>query len=380
MKPRIDISPSDLRDFVKGLGWRQVPEATRDREYLFERPESPRQLYFPMDRDIPDFDDALWMTIEKLAAWDSLDPMQLLRRIEESRDDTIAFRLFGRASDDSFVPFSFVKSILRGAEGLLLSSAHTILKPQIFHPRMNRAEGRRLIESTRFRHTEPGSFVMKISCPIHALESEGETETQLLPIEGNAPFVRKVTSLIHTALTRLVTSIEEDSIESFLEQEKHSETPLISYNLCDAVGSFSGTERSLELLPRWSILRPVSPELQRPVRISNDYFPRFQEIAKELKPRVTDVEDTFIGTAEELEGTRDDDGARSGDVVLNLMVRDGDPIRARVNLNTEQYKVADQAHMNASNPFVQLRGRLNPGNQPLRITNLSLFKVISSSD
>lgn len=155
---------------------------------------------------------------------------------------------------------------------------------------------------------------------------------------------------------------------------------MISYNICDAVGGFSGSESSLELKPQWSILRPAAPELLGAVRISYDYFPRFQEIAKELKPKEKDVEDTFIGTVEELEGTLDDEGNRSGDVVLHILVPDGDPIRARVNLDANQYKTADRAHMNGRTPYVKVRGRLRPGNQPQRITNLSLFESISSTD
>jgi hypothetical protein len=380
MKPKIDISPADLRDFVKHRGWQQVNEAIKDREYLFNHPDTPRQLYFPMDREVADFSDSIWMTIEKLAAFDSMDTIQMLRRIEEARDDTLAFRLFGESSDDSFVPFGFVKSMLKGAEGLLLSSTHTILKPQIFHPRMNRAEGRRLIEATRFRHTEPGSFIMKVSCPIHALESEGDAQIELLDIDETAPFVRKVTSLIHKSLSKIVQSIEADTVGTYIEEEKRSQAPTLSYNICDAVGGFSEGRRSLELRPQWSILRPTSEDLQKSIRIANDYFPRFQEIAKELKPREKEVEDTFIGTVEELEGTLDDDGNRSGDVVLHILIPDGDPIRARVNLDVDQYKIADQAHMNGRTPYVKLRGRLRPGNQPQRISNLSLFQPISSTD
>lgn len=380
MRTKIEISPADLRDFIKHLGWQQITEATKDREYLFTHPDTPRQIYFPMDREVPDYSESLWMTVEKLAAFNSVEPIQVLRRIEEARDDTLAFRLFGHSIDDSFVPFSYVKSMLKGAEGMLLSSAHTILKPQIFHPRMNRAEGRRLIQETRFRHTEPGSFIMKVSCPIHALESEGDAQIHLLDIDEDAPFVRKVTALIHRSLTKLVHSIEDDTIDAYIQQEKASHAPLISYNICEAVGGFAESDRSLELRPRWSILRAVSQDLQKPVRISNDYFQRFQEIAKELKPREKELEDTFVGTVEELEGTLDDEGNRSGDVVLHILVPDGDPIRARVNLDVNQYKIADQAHMNGRSPYVKIRGKLRPGNQPQRITNLSVFQSISSAD
>ncbi|NJM55461.1 MAG: hypothetical protein HC841_05690 [Verrucomicrobiae bacterium] len=365
---------------MKYLGWRQIKEAIEDREFLFEHADTPRQIFFPMDRGVSDFSDSIWTTIEKLADFCSVDAIQMLRQIEEARDDTFAFRLFGDSGDDSFIPFSFIKSMLKGAEGMLLSSAHTVLKPQIFHPRMNRAEARRLIEATRFRHTEPGSFVLKVSCPIHALESEGEAQTELLQMVEDAPFVRKVTALIHKSLSKIVQSIEDDTIEAYIEQEKGNRTPLISYNICEAVAGFSGNNQSLEIDPRWSILLDVSEELRRKVVITNDYFRRFHEIAKELKPREREVEDTFIGTVEELEGVLDDEGNRSGDVVLHILVPDGDPIRARANLDVNQYRTADQAHMNGRTPYVKLRGRLRPGNQPQRITNLSLFQSISASD
>jgi hypothetical protein len=55
MNPDTLVSPIDLRDFLKSLGWELAPEGLPDRLYVLRNPSfARRQLVFPMDMAAPD--------------------------------------------------------------------------------------------------------------------------------------------------------------------------------------------------------------------------------------------------------------------------------------------------------------------------------------
>ena len=234
----LDIKPTDLRDYMKFRGWLQKNEALADGEFLFNHPDNSRQIYFPVNRDVPGFEEALQVAFEKLASIESIEPWLLLRRVEESRDDTVSFRVIRSSSSEKSIPLVFAYSMLEGVENLLLSAAHTVLKPQSYHPRLNRNEARKFLEASRFRHTEPGSFVLKISCPLYALDDTSANQLELIGLENNAPFVRKTMALMNKSISSVINAIEADSLDALVETEKKSLSPSISYNLCNAIASF----------------------------------------------------------------------------------------------------------------------------------------------
>jgi len=109
--------------------------------------------------------------------------------------------------------------------------------------------------------------------------------------------------------------------------------------------------------------------------IQQEYFPRFEEIARELKPSVDPVVDTFYATVEELSGEIGTHGERSGEVLLHLLLPQGEQIKVKVNLDATQYHKADQAHMAARNAYIKVKGKLLQGKQPQRLTEVSEFEL-----
>ena len=191
------IAPTDLRDYAKAQGWVLLKEAAKDRLYvmshsLFER----RQLVFPMDTTAPDYIESVTLIVEKLAALEARTPEAVLKSLLEVGDDSISFRVTAQRADANSVPLSFAGSMIAGAQQLLLSSACTVLRPQVHHPRLNRAEPQEFLEKTCFRHTQPGSFVLNVSCPVHAMD----VQAPLLLNEVDAPFVRRATHIFRRSL------------------------------------------------------------------------------------------------------------------------------------------------------------------------------------
>lgn len=371
------IAPTDLRDYAKAQGWVLLKEAAKDRLYVMTNPRfEHRQLVFPMDTTAPDYTEAVTLIVSKLATMEARTPHAVLKSLLEVGDDSISFRVTSPRPNDDSLPLSFAGSMIAGAQQLLLASACTVLKPLAHHPRLDRTETRQFLETTRFRHTQPGSFVLNVSCPVQAMN----VQAPLLLNELEAPFVRRTTIMLRRSLGKLVTAIETDSLDELVEATKKSESPLISSNFCEALTHFEdeSLKNSVDIGIAWaaSISRPANEPTVSVVRVQHDYFSRIEEVRRELRPVEKHTEDIFIGTVERLDGEMGMDGHRSGEVILSLLLPEGEQVvRARTNLNAEHYEKADQAHM-TEGTFVKVAGRLHPGRQPRQLDDLRSFDLI----
>ena len=115
----------------------------------------------------------------------------IISGINELRDDTIRFRIVDSRNDNNFIPLSYAITAINGTKEIFLAAASSVLKPQARHPRLSRVEAWQLLDASRFQHTETGSFVIKISSPINALEVQGNL------FEENIPFARQTTLVIN---------------------------------------------------------------------------------------------------------------------------------------------------------------------------------------
>lgn len=370
------IAPTDLRDYAKDQGWILVKEAAKDRLYVmtnarFER----RQLVFPMDTTAPDYADAVMLMVDKLAATEGRSPQAVFKSLLEVGDDGIAFRVTTQRPDERWLPLAFAGSMLTGAQQLLLSSACTVLKPQAHHPRLSRVEAQQLLETAKFRHTQPGSFILNVSCPVQGLD----VQAPLLPEEADAPFVRRTTLTLRKALGELVTAIETDSLDSFVDATKRGANPVVSSNLCEALTRFedSSLKNSVEIGITWaaSIPKPANEGRVSIIRVQHDYFSRIEEVRRELRAKEQQLEDAFPGTVERLDGEMGPDGKRSGEIILSLLTPDGEQVRASANLNAADYEKADKAHM-TEGAFVKVTGKLHPGRQPRQLSDITSFELM----
>jgi hypothetical protein len=374
------ISPTDLRDYLKGRGWAMVPEAIRDRLYVLNHPRlQGRQLVFPMDVAAPDYTESIALALEKLAGIDSVSMESMLSNLGDLRSDAIRFRLYGDQDFSGSLPLPFASTALEAAQKSLMASACSVLRPRPHHPRLALSEAQQLVNAARFRHTETGSFVLKVACPIDAVD----VSAALIPDEVDAPFARRTVLNLKRALHGLVTAIEADTLSELVAEAKREAASPLSSNLCEAITRFhdEGIKNSLDISFAWSgvIQAPSDPDAGAIIRIQRDYFPRIEEVRRSLLPQERHHEDMFVGTVEVLNGDMGEDGRRSGEVILALQLPEGEIVRARVNLTAEDYAKADRAHM-TEGTYIKVVGRLNPGRQPRSLTMYSHFELISQGE
>ena len=114
----------------------------------------------------------------------------------------------------------------------------------------------------------------------------------------------------------------------------------------------------------------------KPIQIQRDYFSRIEEVRKELRAVELHEPETYIGTVERLDGDMGEDGLRSGSVLLVLLLTDEDQsVRANVSLNPAQYANAIRAH-ETNGAYVRVTGRLQSGQQPRSLTEITQFELV----
>jgi hypothetical protein len=374
-----DLSPSGLRDFVKSLGWQSLPDGLVDRLYVMHHAAAPRrQIVIPMDQDAPDYAEACELALSKLADLQGMKLADLIQLAAISRDDSIYYRVTSNASFDDGLPLSFAASLLMGAEQILLASACTVLRPQTHHPRLHRAEAAQLAGHARFGHTERGSFVVRVSCPVDAMETPFVHDLA----HANESFVRMTMLTARNGVRQLVRAIEEDTLSRFVDSQRAAVSPLVSSNLCEALTRLHNDDvhNNIDMSFRWAttVALPQDAGTGESIRIRSDYFGRIDDVRQELRAVERDREDVFIGTVEHLNGEFDIEGNRAGEIVVALLLREGEIIKARVVLDQEQYARAVTAHLD-DRALVRIAGRLRPGRQPRTMTDVTSFILIGSS-
>ncbi len=371
-----NVASADLRDYTKLHGWNYLTEAIKDKLYVASNPQfSKRQINFPIEATAPDYAEAVEITIAKIAELIGKPIASVLSEIQEMKEDTLRFRVIDTRHEESFIPLSYAVSAINGAKELFVSAACTVLKPQAHHPRMNRSEALELIEKSRFRHTEKGSFVLKVSSPLKAVDIQAN-----LFNDDTMPFVRQTTLTINKGLNDLVMAIQADTLTILVDEIKKGSNPFVSSNLCKAIANFQEQNDDFDLWVDFnfagSLALPSNLKIAKEIKVQKDYFSRIDDVRRELRntEQSKKKEDVFMATVEHLAGEIDDDGLRSGEIILNLYQED-EIIKAKTTLNSGQYKEADRAHM-TSGAYIKIKGKLHPGNQPRNLTDVALFELI----
>lgn len=369
------ILPTDLRDFLKSSGWFGIDRGLADRLYVLENPAFPnRQLIYPMDATAPDYDESVLNVVHKIADIYGEQVSSILYSINCVREDILRIRIASNRNDSS-LPLNFASAVVANTERLLKASACTVIRPRLHHPRLTLNEATQFVEKAKFGQTREGSFIIQVSCPIFAMD----VQSALYFGESDQPFVRQVVLSFQSALNQLIFAIEADQMDQLVAKMRASQEPVISSNFCEALSGLQDemSENSLDVSVKWSPMRsPPNGVNVSPVSIQSDYFPRIEEIRRELRATELHQEDTFIGTVERLDGEMGADGRRYGSVVLALLLRDeGETVMARTILTPDEYEIADAAHM-THGAYVKVTGRLLPGRQPRQLAEMKKFELL----
>lgn len=376
---KIDVKALEIRDYAISQGWVLIKEALKDGLFVLDSPASDfTQLIFPKDDSIFEYQEMAMVSIRRLMDFYKLPLNKIIEDIREVNDDVIALRYFSDSKTVNSISFQEALDSIDATKQMLLSAASTVVNPVTFHPKLNRTEAQDLIKKARFRHTEEGSFILKVSIPFELTHAPvpslfGET------IE--TPFSRKAIEVVSKSSNILLDTIDSDSINELYKIQSADEHPLISYNFCDAVSKLFDEERELpfQLIFNWSkasLLKLPSPALPHKITFPFSHKNKIEEIREYFTPKRNDLQDEFIATVETLDGTIGEDGKRSGPVVLSILY-ENEIIKARVTLNSDAYTVAVDAHKKGGS-YVEINGLLKRNKRSNTIEEIKSFKLRGS--
>lgn len=373
---KIDVKALEIRDYAISQGWALVKEALKDGLFVLDSPANDfTQLIFPKDDSISEYQEMAMISIRRLTDFYKLPLNKIIEDIREVNDDVIALRYFSDSKTVNSISFQEALESIDATKQILLSAASTVVNPVTFHPKLNRTEAQDLIKKARFRHTEEGSFILKVSIPFeltHAPVPSLFDETIV------TPFSRKAIEVISKSSSMLLETIEADSLKELYQNQSTAEYPLISYNFCDAVSKLFDEERELpfQLIFNWSkasMLKLPTPTLPQRVTFPFSHKNKIEEIRDYFTPKRNDLQDDFIATVETLDGGIGEDGRRSGGVVLSILY-ENEIIKAKVNLTSEQYSVAVDAHKKGG-AYVEINGLLKRNKRSSTIEQIRFFKL-----
>ncbi|HLX61941.1 MAG TPA: hypothetical protein VKX17_11730 [Planctomycetota bacterium] len=363
------IVPQNVRDYAKSRGWARI-ETKQSNVAVYRSPIAGRyeQLVVPMDSTLDDYAERIADVVANLSRVEGRAPIDVANDLLTPDADTLRFANESLDADRGSIGILEGIQLLEGARRSILAAACSVLTPAQHHPRLSRAEADQLLKASRLNHTEQGSFVVAISCPLRAVDSDHSLIEE--------PFARRTTKLLARSVAKLVRAIENDKLDSIMEPSPNG--PVVTSNLCEALLRMlpSRDDGGLRLSVSWSPVLPPDPETPRePIRIRKGYFKPIEELYERLRPKEGPKADFYVGTVETLNGALGDNNQRSGEVVLQLLYEE-DLISVRCDLDAIQYRDADKAHMTGG--VVVVRGILHRGGRIHRIQPVETFTVVST--
>jgi hypothetical protein len=365
------IAPTAVRDYAKSRGWQSV-EGSRRRLWIYSHPKADlRQLIIPMDRDVA-WADALLEIVLRMAELEELAPETVLNNLLTAYSDIVRFRVGGEDVSAGMLPMADAASLIEGAKRALLSSACSVVNKDKHHLRMSRSEAEEFLRVCKMGQTEIGSYVVKVICPLTEMDEP-------LLLREALPFARATTMVLMNGCQKIVRSIEQDRVDDMLEEDLCS--PEVTSNLCDALLRMHAArdDADLNIEISWAAMPKITIPSIEPVvaAFKPEYFRTVEDIQRQLRPQTEQEESSFLlGTVETLNGDVGEDGRRSGEVIFALLLPDEEVVRARGNLNTDDYDKAVTAHEKGRG-YVAFNGVLNRGTRVSRVEEIAGFKELA---
>jgi len=374
---KIDVSAIDIRDYAISQKWTLVKEALHDGLFVLNSPyDDYMQLIFPKDELASSFQEMAWITMNKLAKRYNFPFKKIIEEIREVNDDVLCLRYFSENKNVNSISFEEAFEAISATRQMLQSAASSVVAPALSHPKLNRKEAQELIKKTRFRHTEEGSFILKISHPC-----EISSVSSLFGDEYKKPLSRSAFELMNISVVKISNAIEADTVSNLFNEEKNSKEPVISYNFCDSLSKLFDEEREIpfQFIFNWSkssLQKIPQPDIPNRVVFPYSNKSKIEEVKAYFMPPKRDFiqDDTFIGTIDTLDGDVGEDERRRGSVTLTTFYNN-ETFKSKINLSPDEYQIAINAHQKG-NAFVKIVGDLQREKNSQSIVNVQSFNLV----
>ena len=365
------VSPRAMSTYATGLGLLKLA-GVNGRIAVYHLPtDRAEQVVIPLDDGLDDYGAMVSTVVARLALFDDRPASEVLEHLLLPPADLFEFRDRGAQAGNGTLPLDQAANLLIGIRKGLLAQAHSVIKPQAYHPRLGRGDAELFVDACRFGQTRRETFAMTVACPLDAVPTEGAL------LQNQPPFARQVTSELMRALGALSRAADANNADTLLSRD----VPLISANLCEAVVLMkpANDRPSLEVSAAWSrATAPPDPAgCPALVRLDAETFAIAEYVGPLLRARQKPEKALFIGYVDVLRGVPQEENRPAGEVILSLLIGD-ESIRARADLNPDDYLLAATAHV--ANAPVLLRAELHRLPRLSRLGPIESFKLARQDD
>lgn len=245
----IGITPSDVRWYALGRGWK--PQPSRNPAIaIFSKPDSDIQIQVPQQGSGRDVALMMAEVLRKLSAIENRQIEDVSQDLRHPFADALRLRVKSRLADSGTLPLIEGLKLFEGGRKLLVSAACSTVAPQAFYPRKSLKGVDEFIKKCQVGQTAIGSYVASILCP----PLPPTTPMLFDGVAEEPPFERQVTQRLMRGLNVLNDAVQSGD-PSLIE---NGITSGVSADLCDALSSITPPEEDsvLQVELSWSPVRP----------------------------------------------------------------------------------------------------------------------------
>lgn len=371
-----DFDPLKIRRYLESRGWKQMP-TKKDRMLSFTNPtDKYAHFYLPLETETPVFLRGIEEIIRVLAQFEKRPESEIVTNLVYPDNDIVRYRIRSDRADRGTLSLSVIHQLTKSVIRSLTAAVCDVVSPKRHHPRLQLRESDTFLENAQFAQTERGSFVFKILCPLDDIDTPAPPLSELR--EKKIPRNRQVTSHLMHTVENLISAIDSGQEGQFVDRVKTNiATERVSADFCRAIADIQiWDDVSLELSTQWA---PVleKPDAPNCVEIKRNYFSIISKIADAIMPPSQELApEVLIAVVDECKGEINDDGDREGMVVLKVFNNEGEDFKAHVVLNSEQYKIANDAHIGGEKHYLLLQGKLRRKSRSNEIVEITRFEPV----
>lgn len=361
------IKPRVIKTYAVSSGWKYEADF-KDKFYIYAKDSI--QLLIPKDTESIDYSRRVEDAVKLLAFFEKRDLGSLVNDIFNPQADVFRFRLAGKRYNDGTAPLLEGLNLLSGSKRSLYISAMQSIRPSSYYKRLSNNDIESFISSCKMGQTERGSFIVSLVCPLVLPGFESNLSLFNETPDHVKTFTRKVTTNFLQSVDAVMKTIDQDNPD-FL---KSNGVDIVSSNFCNSILEMKpeDSDSALELIVNMTQIDKI-PELSSRILIQKDYFPLIEQISRSLKPKTANVATEFVGKVKTLNGNIGEDGKVQGEVVLTF-IDDDQAMRAKINLSSVDYDLANEAHM--KDFTIAIEGVLEESPRTSKFTQYSKFRII----
>lgn len=334
-----------LQKYLLNNGFRRIPSKRSDLAIFFKDLHIPVEIVIPLNREFIDYQNAIKNILTKISIIEDRNIELLVNDLIIPPSDIIRFRVESKETENGLISFKDGFNLLENAKKSLYTTACDMINPTIYHPKLYHKSANQFIESCYLGQTERGSFIASIVCPfINPSKDDAAVQLSLFNeeeiLEGS--LTRSITRKFIKSLNSLKDNIEIGNY-NFLEDQIASEK--ISVNFIESIVELGdyGDKETIDISVSWTNHIEKVKDITSTVSFNRDYIQPMEYMISKYTPKDIGVIGTYIGKISQAKANTDVDKRNSGEIIFNFINDDNRPLKAKVNLNPDQFSMALQS-------------------------------------